>query len=58
MGVSKNSKNSTGGKASKAMKFSLSSECEACVDKCERGKAYLERFKIKHGGNGVPCVKK
>jgi hypothetical protein len=45
-------------KKESTVKLALSSECEVCVDKCERGKNYIERIAVKGCGHGCPCLRK
>lgn len=55
-GMSKNDPNQR--KKDSTVKLALSSECEICSEKCERGTKYLEKMARKHCGTGVPCRKK
>ena len=56
----KNSKNNPDSRNSCVSKgkWVLSSDCEVCKEKCERGLNYLKKFAIKKEGNGVMCFKK
>jgi len=54
--ASKNNPNER--KYNKTNQLALSSECEICSAKCERGTKYLEKMARKHCGTGVPCKKK
>ena len=50
------SKNNPTNKAPKAKgRMVLSDDCIKCSAQCAKGKLYLERFAIKHQGNGIYC---
>jgi hypothetical protein len=56
----KKTKNNPDNKNSNAVKgvYVTSDICELCSKKCPRGIAYLEKYAIRHEGNGVVCFKK
>lgn len=58
MAGKKTSKNNPDGRNISKGKFVVSSDCEVCTQKCERGLNYLKKFAIKKEGNGVMCFKK
>lgn len=58
MAASKGSKNNPTNKGgSQKSVLVLSSECEKCTEKCDRGIKYLESLKNGKSGNGCVCVK-
>lgn len=48
----------TNKKASQPTKLVLSSECEACLNQCQKGIAYINRLKAGKAGNGIVCPQK
>lgn len=58
-GTTKKSSSGSGAGSSNIIYYNLklSTDCEKCTDKCEKGLRYLDKMSKKRFGRGVKCPK-